>query len=70
MSVLCIHIQEVELHEASYYGLMQRVPDLLTTISADAAGYVSFRQMIIQHVDCKAWNVEWNVEWNMEWNVE
>ena len=29
---------------------MQRILDLLTTISADAAGYVSFRQMFIQHV--------------------
>lgn len=37
---LCV--QEVELHEASYYGLPERIPALLSAgVSVDAAGSVS-----------------------------
>ena len=37
---LCV--QEVELHEASYYGLHERIPDLLNaSVNVDAAGSVS-----------------------------
>ena len=33
--------QEVELHEASTYGLLERIPVLLTSVSVDAADAVS-----------------------------
>jgi len=40
-------MQEVELHEASRYGLLPRIPDLLISVRVDAAGYVSLRHEVI-----------------------
>ena len=40
-------MQEVELHEASRYGLLPRIPDLLISVRVDAAGYVSWSMNIL-----------------------
>jgi len=40
----------VELHEASLFGLLERIPDLLTSVNVDTVGYVSLRQMIQYYV--------------------
>ena len=35
----------MELYEASYYGLLERIPTLLTSVSVDAANAVSMKSV-------------------------
>ena len=47
---------EVELHEASRYGLLERIAVLLASVSVDAAGAVSMTSFSISEV------VEWFIQ--------
>ena len=44
VNYLLLYIQEVDLFEASYYGLHKRIPALLTSVGVDAADSVSMNE--------------------------
>ena len=36
----------MELHEATFYGLLEQIPVLLTSVNVDTAGYVSMKSTV------------------------
>ena len=42
-TILSFFLQEVELHEAAIYGVMERVPRLLQFVCVNAVNMVSWR---------------------------
>ena len=36
----------MELHEATFYGLLEQIPALLTSVNVDAAGSVSMKSTV------------------------